>query len=265
MDKSDIVNAATQYLARNGWGAQGKMLGISRMFQDADMTSLKKDKILASLRPRGVLSGFLAIVPDIRTVVYLPPIAGKTQPRQIRMRLPDDLLETGAVFSAYWNEASELILEDVLVWRGISVWSKMPFSERWEKCMRELSSIWQPDDTIQGCSIRFAEFKTLASLQKPGEREVVEFIPEAPHTKRMIWLNTQEAEATTQAVHMVHREVAIGPDIFSVWSEKGERLGIAYIKTLATSRALRVHAANEFRVKTTWNKMFDRHEIIGIA
>lgn len=262
---TDFVSTATQFIARYGWGAQGKMLGISRMFQEADMNLLKKEKLVASLRPRGILSGFLAIVPALKSAIYLPPIAGKTQPKQIRMRLSDDLLQTGAILSCYWSSGNELILEDILVWKGASIWQKMPFSARWSECMRSFADSWQPDTVLQNCQIRFAEFLSLESLQKPSDREVIEFIPDSPHAKRMIWLTNEQTEMGTHTIQTVHRESQIGPDIFSVWSDKGERLGIAYIKSLAMSRQLRLHDASEFKVKTAWNKMFERHEILGLA
>jgi hypothetical protein len=72
-------------------------------------------------------------------------------------------------------------------------------------------------------------------------------------------------ETKSYEEHIVRREAAIGPDIFSVWSKTQERLGIAYIRTLAISKLLRLHPVNEFSVKTQWNKMFERHEILGLA
>lgn len=259
----ESIPAATQYIGRYGWGTQGRMLGISRMVQDTDIGLLKKGKFVASTRPRGVLSGFLAIVPSLRAAVYLPPVAGKISPKILRLRLADEILEKGAVLSCYWD-GNELVLEDVLVWKGTAVWQTLGFQERWSQCMQSFCSGWTPDTMVQGFPIRLTEYMSLEQIQKPQEREVIEFVPEVANTKRIIWVPSEETETNSCLEHWVRRESAIGPDIFSVWTAEAERLGIAYIRALATSRALRLHPANEFRVKTSWNKMFERYEILEI-
>lgn len=257
------ANTALQFIGQNGWGVQGRMLGISRMFQNNDISFLKKSAMVASFRPRGILSGFLAVVPSTKTVWYLPPVGGKVQPKQVRMRLSHDVLRDGAILSCYWN-GLDLILEDVLMWRGTYVWQSMHFQERWNSTMKEFSANWQPDTTLQGFTIRFTEYMNLDQIQKPENRDVIEFVPNTPNSKRLVWVSSEESEEKSFEIYMVRRETIVGPDIFSIWSNTVERLGIAYIRTLDVSRQLRLYPHNEFKVKTQWNKMFERHEIVGI-
>ncbi len=264
------IQAAQAYLTRYGWGAQGKSLGITRMFQEADVAVLKSLKAVAALRPRGVLSGFLVIAPPTSAhptpvCVFLPPITGKMQPFVVRMRIADTLQKEGAIFSAY-SDNGDIVVEDVLVWRGKSLFNSTAFDERWKR-VGEMLEMWEPDPALQGCGIRFSEYMALAAvaLQEPAERQVVEFVPLAPNMKRMVWVPTEEAtKAVTQWI--AKREVLVGPDIFTLWSDKGEKqphLGL--VRTLAISRALRLHPVDEFRVNAAWNKMFERWEILGIA
>lgn len=259
----DNVSVTTQYIAKYGWGIQGRMLGISRMFQENDLNFLKKSNMLASYRPRGTLSGFLAIVPSIQCAIYIPPVAGKIQPKLIRMRLTHELLRDGAILSCYWDD-TDLVLEDVLVWRGNPTWQTVCFQERWNCMMKEFTAHWQPDSVLQGCTIRFTEYMSLEQLQKPENRDVVEFVPNSPNNKRLVWVPSEESEQKSYEVYTVRRESLVGPDIFSIWSKAMERLGIAYIRSLAISKQLRLHPSNEFQVQTQWNKMFERHEIMGI-
>lgn len=256
--------SAVQFLAKYGWGSQGRILGISRMFQENDVAFLKKTQCLVSYRPRGILSGFLAIIPSLQMCVYIPPLGGKTSARQVRMRLSHELLRDGAILSCFWDGA-DLVLEDVLMWRGTHLWQTTTFQNRWNIYMKEFTSQYQPDDVLQGHIIRFTEYMSLEQLQKPENRDVVEFIPNTPNNKRLVWVPTEESELKSFEEHIVRREAAIGPDIFSVWSPTAERLGIAYIRTLAVSRLLRLHAAQEFKVQTQWSKIFERHEIMGFA
>jgi hypothetical protein len=262
------IQAAQSYLTRFGWGAQGKSLGITRMFQEADVAVLKSLKAVAALRPRGVLSGFLVIAPPSSqhptpVCAFVPPVTGKQQPFVIRMRLADSLQKEGAIFSAY-SDNGDLVIEDVLVWRGKALFSSAGFEERWRR-VGEMLELWEPDAVLQGCGIRFSEYMALAALQEPAEREVVEFVPLNPNMKRMVWVPTEEAaKAMTQWI--AKRESLVGPDIFSLWSDKGEKqphLGL--VRTLGISKMLRLHPVDEFRVNAAWNKMFERWEILGIA
>lgn len=245
----------------------GKSLGITRMFQDADVTALKSMKAVAALRPRGVLSGFLVIAPATShhptpVCVFLPPVTGKQQPFVIRMRLADTLAKEGAIFSAY-SDIGDIVLEDVLVWRGKALFQSAGFEERWMR-MGEMLEMWVADEALQGCGIRFTEYVSLADVQEPGDKQVVEFIPTSPNMKRMVWVPTEDIAKST--LWIAKREALVGPDIFSLWSEKGEKqqhLGL--VRTLAISRALRLHPVDEFSVNAAWNKMFERWEILGIA
>jgi hypothetical protein len=254
---------ATRYIAKFGWGTQGRMLGLSKMFQDSDLQQLKKQKLVATSRPRGVLSGFLAVVPSLRASVWIPPVAGKMTPRILRMRFSDTVLREGAVFSCYWEQTSKstLVLEDLLAWKGQSLWQTQTFAQRWAT-MKTVCDEFRPDPVLQGFQIRLAEYTSLQQLQPPTDSEVVEFVPNAANSKRLIWLPVQETHAKT--TFLAKRESLIGPDIFTLW--RGEtRVGMATVRTLAMSRALALAKGDAFEVQTTWNKMFERHEIVGIA
>ncbi len=267
---------ATTVLARWGWGAQGKSLGISRMFQDADIALLKSIKAVAAVRPRGILSGFLVVhSPQHRrcTAVFVPPVTAKQQPFSIRLRLAESLQKETTIFSAY-VENGDVILEDVLVWQGKPLFATVGFAERW-RTMGDFVAGWQPDDALQGCSVRLAEYLTLQQVTELAaleERQVLEIVPLAANSKRYVWVpSNDEANAAGAAqkatVWIAKRETLIGPDIFSLWSPAtGEKQpALALVRTLAVSKVLRQHPVDEFKVNTAWNKMFERWEILDIA
>ena len=129
------LQTAESILTDYQWGANGKFLGISRMFKEEDLYSLEKGKFVASLRPRGVLSGFLVIAPNADYAVYIPPLSAKIGPKRIRMRIKP--FEKVSIFSVYWSDAKHLILEDVLVWDGEPVWFSKSFELRWNTLMKE--------------------------------------------------------------------------------------------------------------------------------
>ena len=257
----DWLRVAEEWIGNYGWGARGKNLGISRMFTDNDMSVVRREKLVASYRPRGILSGFLAVVPSLGCAVYIPPIAAKTGgPVRIRMRFSEELLRDGAVFSCYINRDRKMVIEDVLVWRNESSWFAKSFAERWVLIKEFVSSHWKPDLSFQNMQITIASYVSMDSLGEPESHSVVEFVPNKAGQKRIIWIPAKEAPllqplasksaaSTEQQSFIVRRDA--GPDVYTIW--RGEtKLGQALVRTLATSRALRNASGDDIPVFAEW-------------
>lgn len=269
----DWVAAAEEYLGKFGWGARGRNLGVSRMFGTNDVASCVRNAVVATQRPRGVLSGFLAVVPGTG-VVFIPPIAAKTAPQRLRLRVSDALLAEGAVFSVYMTRDSprSLIFEDVLVWNGVDVWSTRRFSDRWNNLLAEFfTSHFRSDPVLQGCTVSLACYENPAALPEPDEKHVIELVPETPGTKRLIWMPRIAASAPaapkpTDEKFSVQKEAGMGPDVYAVY--RGTvRMGLALVRTLAISKALRLALSPTqiaIPVRAELNKMFDKYEILEV-
>jgi hypothetical protein len=263
------VATAEEYIGKFGWGARGKNLGVSRMFGEGDKASLSRDKCVAAVRPRGILSGFLAVVPGCG-VVYVPPIAAKVQPLRLRLRISDAVLRDGAVFSAYLTRETprRLVLEDILVWQGRDVWSSMPFHERWSSLMKQfVGSEFRVDEMLAGCKVELASYVSLSALEDPGEKAVVEIVPDAPRNKRLIWMPASAAPPPAiegDATYTARKEAGMGPDVYAVY--RGEvRLGLALVRTLAISKALRLSGKSAIPIKAVHNKVFDKYEVLEVC
>jgi hypothetical protein len=272
----DWVAAAEEYVGNSGWGARGKTLGISRMYSEngADKALIRKEKVVASIRPRGILSGFLAVVPNLGYAVYLPPIAAKMGPQRLRLRLSPQVLADGAIFSAYFNKAKQLVIEDVLTWQHAPVWHTKPFRERWERIIADFATNhFKPMLELQGMAIILAQYTSVNQIQaqEPDANHVVEFVLNGANTKRIIWIPPKvEPTPTTQPAkeHMPGADVfkvkkEMGPDVFSVWRDD-ERLGLGLVRTLAISKALRLANLDEIAVVAEHNKQFDKWEIKSV-
>jgi hypothetical protein len=267
----DWVAAAEEYVGNNGWGARGKTLGISRMYSEngADKALIRKEKVVASLRPRGILSGFLAVVPNLGYAVYLPPIAAKMGPQRLRLRLSPAVLKDGAIFSAYFNKTKQLVIEDVLTWQGSPVWHTKPFKERWERIIADFATNhFKSMLELQGTEIVLAQYTSVNQVQaqEPDANHVVEFVLNGANTKRIIWIPpkvepaTQAAKETVSDADVFKVKKEMGPDVYSVWRGE-ERLGLGLVRTLAISRALRLVNLDEIQVVAEHNKQFDKWEI----
>ncbi len=267
----DWLRVAEEWIGNYGWGARGKYLGISRMFAENDIGIVRREKLVASYRPRGILSGFLAVVPSLGCAVYLPPIAAKTGgPMRIRVRLSEEVLRDGAVFSCYITRERKMVLEDILVWRNNASWFTQSFTERWALMRTFLESHWKPDAALQNLQITVASYMRMDAVGEPESQQVVEFVPNKAGQKRIIWIPAKDAPVaaerpigTTAAVEpfIVRRD--IGPDVYTIWRGT-TKLGQALVRTLATSRALRNAVGDDIPVTAEWNKQFEKWEVTGV-
>lgn len=171
-----------------------------------------------------------------------------------------------------------MILEDVLSWRGVPVWSTDTFEKRWNTHLAEFLKIhWRPDVDIQGMKLSLAKVVPIATLEEPAAGDVIEFIPNNANMKRLIWIPTKVAEAPTTtatatgtaaaAPLVAKKDAGAGPDVYVVWRGE-ERLGIALVRTLAISKALRLAFAEgpgaSVGISANWNKQFEKWEILGV-
>ena len=301
----DWVEQGEQYLGQHTWGSHGKQMGISRMWREAD-TFVGRGKWVQTQRPRGILSGFLAIVPSLGYGVYVPPMAAKHGPLRLRLRVSEEVRQDGAIFSAYLKDGT-LVLEDVLVWKGNPVWHEKPFHERWKLMAQFLEKEYTPDAALQGTPLGVATYAPLSAMKRPESTAVLEFVPNGPKQKRVLWVeertqrpsvpagNTETGKAKVLLIpktgkpllapvvvdstpsappvalkpptsdgFVAKREALLGPDVFSVW-RGGEKMGLALVRTLAISKALRLAKQDEIGIRTTWNKQFDKWEILELA
>ena len=272
------IDIAESYVGNFGWGPRGKHIGISRMCGEQDMNILATQTYVASFRPRGIISGFLAVIPSLGFAVFLPPVASRTQPFRIRMRLDSNLYEEGAVFSAYVTGGranQSIVVEDILVFKGKSLWFTSVFQERWSILKDFLEHMWQPDTVYQGIPIRFASYVPLDSLSEAtiqDDTSVIEFVPNATNQKRLIWMPPKVAPVASATQLTARKETGSGPDVFMIY-RGSEKLGQALVRTLAISKELRAAFAaaaataattNEVAVNAVQNRQFDKWEILGL-
>jgi hypothetical protein len=277
--------AAESYIASYGWGAAGKHMSIGRILSDNDVAHLSRGRYFTATRPRGLLSGFLAIVPHSSGVgVFLPNPLTRKSPMTVRLRLSESVRTQGAVFSAYVTNDRQICLEDVLVWTQTPVWSTRPFSDRWDMLRAFLTEQFTQDVALQGgYTLRPATYGVLDMQTPPAPNTVVEFVPNVPSQKRFIWLvpaaaapaavaastATAAPAAAAPAPMVAKKEATAGPDVYSVWKGE-ERLGQALVRTLAVSRALRLAAAESeagsaIPVRAEWNAQFGKIEILAVV
>lgn len=273
------IEKAEEFCSKQGFGSRGKYTHLGRMFNPSDLTQLQTSQHVCAYRPRGILSGFLVIHPELQYAVFLPSVSSKLQPQRLRIRIDPRLLEHGVIASAYlYNK--QYVLEDLIYIDGNVIWQTREFSDRWKRMKQLLENEMCNDLHIQGnIEITCASYMSLNQLVEPADDKIVEFIPLGASQKRLIWIperdtarmtpassDTSSTSKSTSALHIAKREASMGPDVYSIY-EGDKKLGVALVRTLVASRALRLGfagGAETLRVTTQFNKQFDKWEIIDV-
>ena len=271
-------------------------LRLSRLLQDADLSVIRSNQGSMAVRPRGVMSGFL-VIQEFHSM-YVP---FKGRPEQVRLRVSDDMRK-GTVLMAY-KQQQGLVLEDVIVWKGGLVWTSKTFPERWFLLNKFFTNHATLDQALQRMSIRPVTFVQPTAAPAFDAKSVLEWIPHAPGQRRLLFVPNGEDIAPVQIEPVLTLQTVVterlrsvltslpvlaqttaapkpqstqsvgttilakrdpsGPDVFQLW-RGSESLGMALIRTMAISKALRLAKGEEIPVEAVLNNKFHKWEIINV-
>lgn len=273
------TETAEEFVGKHGFGARGKHISLSRILNPSDLAQLQTSQFVCAYRPRGILSGFLVIHPQLQYAVYLPPAASKLQPQRFHVRIDARHMEHGVIASAYlYNK--QIVIEDLVAIDGEVVWFSRGFGERWRRLKQFLESELRQDVFLQGgTGIACTSYMSLGSVAEPPDDKVVEFVPcgGVGGQKRIIWIPDRAGVKTETGkvgssssgkVLIAKRDAGMGPDVYSLY-DGDTKLGTALVRTLAASRALRlafaVAGVDSVRVSAQFVKQFDKWEVLDVA
>ena len=187
----------------------------------------------------------------------------------------------GIIFSAYlYNK--QFVIDDLLAIDGYAIWQTRGFIERWARLKRVMETELRHDSYLQnGITITCASYISLnAIVEPPTDTKILEFVPCGNHggQKHMIWIPERNplpslpersvASDTRHPIHNAKREISMGPDVYTLY-DGDKKLGIALIRTLTSSRALRLAfttpGCETVRVITQFNKQFEKWEVLDVA
>jgi hypothetical protein len=181
-----------------------------------------------------------------------------------------------------------LRLEDVWMWRGENL-GKQTYTQRRERLKEFVQYHWVPDARLLG-----GIFTTVAqpiSMEKFAEKKAwdtchsVEFVPDMPGKRRMIWyLEAQQKAAEAHAGLKQHREPVVAPtpvpvepalfrkakavavdkmpDVYDLYGEDGLPIGRASVQQFKLSMILR--ETKDAWVMAKWRSEFGGYEISGL-
>jgi hypothetical protein len=183
-----------------------------------------------------------------------------------------------------WFEASWT--EDLYLQRGLNIRPRQPQSL--DSFLPEPGSVWEfiPDEANRRRLLfkdRRLEKVTLSSYpQKPKPEQPSHTNKRKEQNKNNLSekTNSIEEEAPTQigildtyfpTLHKVEGSIIalakrepVGPDVYSLYTAENEDIGIAVIRKMMLSLAMRTHCIEKTKVKVEWNSSFDRWEITEV-
>jgi hypothetical protein len=236
--------------------------------------------------------GFLVFLPG-KPAIYLQFRKG-VQASTLRMRVSTGVAEGGGtvLIATLDDVLHTLRLEDVWMWRGECL-GNQTYTQRREKLKEFVQYHWVPDARLLG-----GIFTTMAqpmSMEKFAEKKTwdnchsVEFVPDMPGKRRMIWyLEAQQKAAEAHAGLKQYREpvvtvtataapaiaeptlfrkakaVAVDkmPDVYDLYGEDGLPIGRASVQQFKLSMILR--ETKDAWVMAKWRSEFGGYEISGL-
>jgi hypothetical protein len=243
--------------------------------------------------------GFLVFLPG-KPAIYVQFRRGKNGERgwranTLRMRVSTNISEGGgSVLVATLDDVlHRLRLEDVWMWRGVSVVGKEGFSKRREYLNEFVKHHWVPDARLLGGI--FTSIAQPMSLEEFAAKKdwttchSIELIPEMPGKRRMVWFlearvkaaeahaglkqGRQEPVRTTHIAPVPSMEprraqavpVDRLPDIYDLVGDDGNVFDRASVQQFSLSKTLREVAKGGAPVMVQWNSEFGGYMIISLV
>jgi hypothetical protein len=228
--------------------------------------------------------GFLVFLPGKQAVVYLQTKERAPPPAMLRMRVSPYVSEGGgSVFVANLDTiAHTLRIEDVWMWRGESLFTTTPYSQRRELLREFVEQHWIPDTRLMGGitttilnPISLAELCTKSLVGT----STIDLIPEQPGKRRMWYMVDTKpiakavakpvAEPTKETKHPTRGlafKVDNIPDIYDIYDEKKTLICRASVQFFALSQEMRSKCSTDEGqwVNISWRDDFKGYEIIKI-
>ena len=239
--------------------------------------------------------GFLVLAPGMPAIYYQFRRRGGTvvpDASILRLRISNAVQEGGgSVLVATLDDVLHTLrLEDVWMWRGEGLMTTKTFTQRRERLKEFVEYHWVPDARLLGgIFVSVAQpmsMEQFASKKDWTGVQSVEFIPDMPGRRRMIWhLEKKLKAAEAHSGLKQHRETIVTkpeentavrkaravavdkmPDVYDLFGEDGLPISRASVQQLRLSLTLRTAAEKgDVWVIVQWQPEFGGYEISALA
>jgi len=245
--------------------------------------------------------GFLVFLPGQQAPVYLHTKQRGPHPITLRMRVSPVLGEGGgSVFIATLDTIQhKLRIEDVWMWKGLSVFDTDGYSKRREYLREFVERYWVPDARLLGGIVTsILNPKSISEFLEGVPNEIIELLPESPGRRRIRGTgrpprplpvagaaapadradraNSTDTASKVQGdmeqkplqrviTHPRLRAVPVDkmPDIYDLYDEKGLPVTRAPVQLFSLSQMLR-NKKGDIWVTAEWRENFNGYEITKV-
>ena len=257
-------------------------------FQSKHVPALKRN-IWFVMKRSTTRSGLVVVWPAMKCCVYISgdaPTQKRPEPRValLRIRIDPQFLSDDVgltVFSATLSSATRrLTLDDTLLWKGRRIFETETFSKRWNRAVQWVEHYCLLDPRLMGgLEIEMAQWEPLDHLRPEKSWELQ---PDEIGRKRLLWIANHSSQEAGPAASMQGQIASAapvletgplvakamrdsGPEQWLLSTGDGTALGKALIRTLAVSTALRSAKTDGLHVEVSWNRVFQKWEILGLS
>jgi hypothetical protein len=248
-------------------------------FQSKHVPALKRNMWFALKRPADrSRSGLLCVWKEQKCCVYLPS-DNKRKPILLRLRVDPQFFAAGlTVFVATMSSKSRrLWIEDALLWKGRNVFEEESFTSRMGLVSQWIGHYCIADARlIGGLEMEAAAWTSLSAVTPDG---IWEFQQDEVNRRPLLWIpNHRSIEPAAAVIEHIPAEeggdggavIAIGtkgagPDQWNLTSSDGVSYGMALIRKLSISTALRALTTNVVRLEVGWVAGFNKWEVRSLS
>ena len=252
-------------------------------FQSKHVPALKRNMWFALKRPADrSRSGLLCVWKEQKCCVFLPS-DNKRKPILLRLRVDPQFFSAGlTVFVATLSsKARRLWVEDVWMWKGRDVFTEESFTSRMGLMAQWIGTYCIADARlIGGVEMEAAAWTSLSAVTPDG---IWEFQQDEANRRPLLWIpNHRSLEASVSAPAPVQTNESViehvgggaviaigtkgaGPDQWNLTSSDGVSYGMALIRKLAISTALRAITTGVVRMEVEWVPGFNKWEVRGLS
>lgn len=176
------------------------------------LSILEKYPHYAWVRPAHLRPQWLIIADDMPLLLVDP----RDMNRMNKLRIPFDtrlVQKIGPIVcEAAWDAQDHILwVWDVVVWEKQSIWSSVPYSQRWEHVKQVASRVLQSNHHLSDAEVRLPQWKSLEEIAKVTDLDPatsIEFQPERSGQRRNLFLIRDDGVKFVPSTHAERKMIA---------------------------------------------------------
>jgi len=168
--------------------------------------------------------------------------------------------------------------EDLFLQRGLQIKPRCP--QPLDSFVQESGAVWEfiPDESnrrrllwrdkrIESVVLSNYPQKPIARVpmkHKQEKKQEVEYVAPPPVQIGVLDTYFPTLQVNDGSIIAIAKREPVGPDVYSLFSSDNQSIGLAVIRKMMLSLAMRTHCVEQTKVKVEWNSSFDRWEIIEV-